>query len=76
MRFLIKLLIVSFICVVAMFGAFGSENQWLGLILVMVVWVWFTYSLSMPKESTTERRIREQERRIEELLRKLEQRGQ
>jgi hypothetical protein len=75
MRFLIKLFIVSFICMVAMFGALGSDNQWPGLIVAMVVWVWFIYSLSKPKESTSDRKIREQERRIEALLRKLEQRG-
>lgn len=75
MRFLFKLIIVSFIGVVAMFGALGSDNQWPGLIVAMVVWVWFIYSVSKPKVSSTERRIREQDRRIEELLRKLEQRG-
>lgn len=75
MRFLFKLIFVSFICVVAMFGALGGDNQWPGLIVAMVVWVWFIYSVSKPKVSSTERRIREQERRIEELLRRLEQRG-
>lgn len=75
MRFLIKLFIVSFVCVIAMFGALGSDNQWLGLIVAGVVWVWFIYSVSKPRESATERRIREQERKIEELLRRLEQRG-
>lgn len=75
MRFLIKLFLVSFICVIAMFGALASENQWPGLIVAMVVWVWFIYSLSKPKESSSDRKIREQERKIEELLRKLEQRG-
>jgi hypothetical protein len=75
MRFLIKLFLVSFICVIAMFGALASENQWPGLIVAFVVWVWFIYSISKPKESFSDRTIREQERRIEELLRKLEQRG-
>lgn len=75
MRFLIKLFLVSFICVIAMFGALASENQWPGLIVAMVVWVWFIYSVSKPKVSSTERRIREQGRSIEELLRRLEQRG-
>ncbi|MCC5939250.1 MAG: hypothetical protein JJU34_18365 [Lunatimonas sp.] len=75
MRFLIKLFIISFICVIAMFGALASENQSPGLIVALVVWVWFIYSVSRPRESRTERRIREQERRIEELLRRLEQKG-
>lgn len=57
-----------------MFSALGSENQWPGLIVAFVVWVWFIYSISTPKESSTDRTIREQERKIEELLRKLEQR--
>jgi hypothetical protein len=75
MRFLIKLFLVSFICVIAMFGALASENQWPGLIVAFVVWVWFIYSISTPKESSSDRRIRELERRTDELLRKLEQRG-
>jgi hypothetical protein len=75
MRFLIKLFVVSFICVVAMFGALGSDNQWPGLIVAMVVWVWFIYSLSKPRESHSDRKIRELERRNEELLRELERRG-
>jgi uncharacterized membrane protein len=75
MRFLIKLFLVSIICVIAMFGALGSDNQWPGLIVAMVVWVWFIYSISTPKESSSDKTIREQERKIEELLRKLEQRG-
>ena len=75
MRFLIKLFLVSFICIIAMFGALASENQWPGLIVAFVVWVWFIYSISTPKVSSTDRTIREQERKIEELLRKLDQRG-
>ncbi|MFO7823953.1 MAG: hypothetical protein R6V72_08430 [Cyclobacterium sp.] len=75
MRFLIKLFLVSFICVIAMFGALGSENEWPGLIVAISVWVWFIYSLSKPKVRNTDRTIRELERRNEELLRKLEQRG-
>jgi hypothetical protein len=75
MRFLFKLIIVSFIGMVAMFGALGSDNQWPGLIVAMVVWVWFIYSISTPKESSADRTIREQERKIEELLRKLDLRG-
>ncbi|MEX2568528.1 MAG: hypothetical protein WD431_21480 [Cyclobacteriaceae bacterium] len=74
MRFLIKLFVVSFICVFAMFGALGSDNQWPGLIVAMVVWVWFIYSLSKPRESSTDRKIRELERRNEALIRKLEER--
>ncbi|WP_158860961.1 hypothetical protein [Lunatibacter salilacus] len=75
MRFLIKLFLVSFICVIAMFGAFASENQWPGLIVAFVVWVWFIYSISTPKETSANRTIREQERKIEELIRRLDQRG-
>jgi uncharacterized membrane protein YciS (DUF1049 family) len=75
MKFLIKLFLVSFICMIAMFGALGSDNQWPGLIVAITVWVWFIYSLSKPRESSTDRKIRAQERKIEELLRKLEQRG-
>ena len=75
MKFLIKLFLVSFICMVAMFGALGSDNQWPGLIVAFAVWGWFIYSLSKPKENATDRKIRAQERKIEELLRKLEQRG-
>ena len=58
-----------------MFGALASENQWPGLIVAFVVWVWFIYLISTPKESSTNRAIREQESKIEELLWKLEQRG-
>jgi hypothetical protein len=58
-----------------MFGALASENQWPGLIVAFVVWVWFIYSISTPKESSSDRKIREQEHKIEELLRKLEQKG-
>ena len=54
---------------VVMFGVLGSDNQWPGLIVAMVVWAWFIYSVSKPRESTTEKEIRQQERRIEELLR-------
>jgi uncharacterized membrane protein YciS (DUF1049 family) len=75
MKFLIKLCLVSFICMIAMFGALGSENLWPGLIVAFAVWAWFIYSLSKPKETATDRKIRAQERKIEELLRKLEQRG-
>tara|TARA_R110001599_G_scaffold221395_4_gene420010 strand:- start:24034 stop:24261 length:228 start_codon:yes stop_codon:yes gene_type:complete len=75
MKFLIKLFLVSFIGMVAMFGALGSDNQWPGLIVAFSVWGWFIYSLSKPKETATDRKIRAQERKIEELLRKLEQRG-
>lgn len=75
MRFLIKLFLVSFICMIAMFGALGSDNQWPGLIVAFGVWGWFIYSLSKPKETANDRKIRAQERKIEELLRKLEQRG-
>ena len=75
MKFLIKLFLVSFICMIAMFGALGSDNQWPGLIVAITVWVWFIYSLSKPRESSTDRKIRAQEQKIEELLRKLEQRG-
>ncbi|WP_162418210.1 hypothetical protein [Cyclobacterium roseum] len=75
MGFLIKLFIVSFICLVAMFGALGSENEWPGLIVAITVWVWFIYSLSKPSEYNSDRKIRELERRNEELMRKLEQRG-
>ncbi len=75
MKFLIKLILVSFIGAVAMFGALGSENEWPGLIVAFTVWVWFIYSLSKPKERNTDRTIRELERRNEELIRKLEQRG-
>nr|MBI1229635.1 hypothetical protein [Cytophagales bacterium] len=75
MRFLFKLFLVSFIGMIAMFGALGSDNQWPGLIVAMVVWLWFIYSVSKPRESRTEKRIRDQERRIEELLKKLEERG-
>jgi len=45
--------------VAAMFGELGSDNQWPGQIVAMVVWVWSIYSISTPKESTAERRIRE-----------------
>ncbi len=75
MKFLLKLVLVSFIGTVAMFGALGSENEWPGLIVAITVWVWFIYSLSKPKERNTDNMIRELERRNEELLRKLEQRG-
>ncbi|WP_163380138.1 hypothetical protein [Cyclobacterium sp. SYSU L10401] len=75
MKFLIKLILVSFIGMVAMFGALGSENEWPGLIVAITVWVWFIYSLSKPKEYNSDRKIRELERRNEELMRKLEQRG-
>jgi len=74
MRFLIKLFIVSFICVVAMFGALGSDNEWPGLIVAITVWVWFIHSLSKPKVRNTDKMIRELERKNEELLRKLERR--
>ncbi|WP_439483754.1 hypothetical protein [Cyclobacterium plantarum] len=74
MKFLIKLFIVSFICVVAIFGALGSENEWPGLIVAITVWVWFIYSLSKPKEYNSDRKIRELERRNEALIRKLEER--
>ncbi|MBD3630780.1 hypothetical protein [Cyclobacterium sp.] len=75
MKFIIKLILVSFIGMVAMFGALGSENEWPGLIVAISVWVWFIYSLSKPKEYNSDRKTRELERRNEELLRKLEQRG-
>lgn len=75
MKFLIKLVLFSFIGTVAMFGALGSENEWPGLIVAITVWVWFIYSLSKPKERNSNRTIRELERRNEELIRKLEQRG-
>ncbi|MEX2593361.1 MAG: hypothetical protein WD426_11340 [Anditalea sp.] len=48
MRFLIKLILVSFIGTVAMFGALGSDNQWPGLIVAFTVWVCFKWSLSSP----------------------------
>lgn len=75
MKFLIKLVLVFFIGMVAMFGALGSENEWPGLIVAITVWVWFIYSLSQPNERNTDRVIRELERKNEELLRKLERRG-
>lgn len=75
MKFLIKLVLVFFIGMVAMFGALGSENEWPGLIVAITVWVLFIYSLSKPKERNTDRTIRELERRNEELLSKLERRG-
>ncbi|MBD3631277.1 hypothetical protein [Cyclobacterium sp.] len=75
MRFVIKLVLVSFIGTVAMFGALGSDNEWPGLIVAITVWVWFIYSLSKPKTYSSDRKIRELERRNEELMRKLEQRG-
>ncbi len=75
MKFLIKLILVSFIGTIAMFGALGSENEWPGLIVAITVWVWFIYSLSKPKVRNNDRMVRELERRNEELLRKLEQRG-
>ncbi|MEX2591696.1 MAG: hypothetical protein WD426_02900 [Anditalea sp.] len=50
MRFLIKLIIVSFVGTFAMFGALGSENQWPGLIVAFTVWVWFIWSLSKPEK--------------------------
>lgn len=45
------------------------------LVTGLTVWVWFIFSLSKPKERNTDRTIRELERRNEELIRKLEQRG-
>ncbi|SHN35041.1 hypothetical protein SAMN04488057_12438 [Cyclobacterium lianum] len=75
MKFLVKLILVSFIGMVAMFGAFGSENEWPGLIVAVTVWVWFIYSLSKPKVRNPDQTIRELERRNEELLRELERRG-
>jgi hypothetical protein len=72
MKFLVKLILVSFVCTFAMFGALGSDNQWPGLIVAIVVWVWFIFSLSRPRVSHSERETRERERRIEELLRRLE----
>ncbi|NHE56384.1 hypothetical protein [Cyclobacterium plantarum] len=75
MKFLIKLILVSFIGTIAMFGALGSENEWPGLIVAISVWVWFIYSLSKPKERNTDQTIRKLERRNEELLRELERRG-
>lgn len=75
MKLLIKLFLVAFVCTFAMFGALGGDNQWPGLIVAGVVWVFFIYSLSKPRFSNRERDIRARERRIEELLRRLEDRG-
>ncbi len=62
MKFLIKLILVSFIGTIAMFAALGGESEWPGLIVAITVWVWFIYSLSKPKERNTASVIREQER--------------
>jgi uncharacterized protein (DUF486 family) len=72
MKFLIKLILASFVGTFAMFGALGSDNQWPGLIVAITVWVWFIYSLSKPEKRIRDR-DRESERRIDELLRRLEQ---
>jgi hypothetical protein len=44
-----------------MFGALGSDNQWPGLIIAFLVWIWFIYSLSKP-EKISRNRDRENQR--------------
>lgn len=73
MWFVIKLIIVSFISTVALFGALDSENDLPGLIVSGIVWFLFVWSC-MP---TGERRKeREKERQIDEMLRDIDRRYQ
>ncbi|WP_019599698.1 MULTISPECIES: hypothetical protein [Rhodonellum] len=58
----------------AMFGALGSENEWPGLIMSSVVWIWFIWSIS-ENNGRRRRKDREREELIEELLRRMDRRS-
>lgn len=73
MWFVIKLIIVSFISTVALFGALGSENDLPGLRVSGIVWFLFVWSC-MPKGERTKER--EKERQIDEMLRDIDRRYQ
>lgn len=67
MWFVIKLIIVSFVSTFALFGTFGSDNEWPGLIVAGTAWMLFVWSC-MPK-GEKERQINEIVRRVDERLR-------
>lgn len=71
MWFVIKLIIVSFISTFALFGTFGSDNEWPGLIVSGTAWMLFVWSCMGKGEKSSEK---EKERRIDEMLREIDRR--
>jgi hypothetical protein len=57
-----------------MFGALGSENEFPGLIMSSIVWIWFIGSIS-GNDGKRRRKDREREELIEELLRRMDRRS-
>ena len=73
MWFVIKLVIVSFISTFALFGTFGSDNEWPGLIVSGTVWMLFVWSCMGSGEKSSRK---ETERQIDEMLRDIDKRYQ
>lgn len=73
MWFVIKLIIVSFISTFALFGTFGSENEWPGLIVSGLAWMLFVWSCMGKGEKSSRK---EKERQIDEMLREIDRRYQ
>jgi len=73
MWFVIKLIIVSFISTFALFGTFGSDNEWPGLIVSGTAWMLFVWSCMGKGEKSSRK---ETERQIDEMLRDIDRRYQ
>lgn len=74
MGFIFKLFLASILSTFAMFGALGSDNEFPGLIMSSIVWIWFIGSIS-GIDGRRRRKVREREELIEELLRRLDRRS-
>ena len=74
MGFIFKLFLASILSTFAMFGALGSENEFPGLIMSSIVWIWFIGSIS-GNDGKRRRKDREREELIEELLRRMDRRS-
>ena len=74
MGFIFKLFLASILSTFAMFGALGSENEFPGLIMSSIVWIWFIGSIS-GNDGKRRRKDREWEELIEELLRRMDRRS-
>ncbi len=74
MWFLFKFLLALIISNLALLRAMGSENEWPGLIVPSIVWIWFIWSIS-ENNGRRQRNDREREELIEELLRRMDRRS-
>jgi len=69
-----KILLVSIISTVALYGSLGASNPWPGFIVAWSAWGLFIWSIMRRGESRKQRRIdKEKERLIADILRRIDQ---